>query len=265
MRARVIALAVTIAMLALVVADAAAQLPGPFCVTEGEPAEAAALFIVGDGNQFLGTGSWLRRPVSVAGVLVDGSVHLSLTLPAFPPKGSPLSCGAQINLAAGQGPLRCTRSPGVAFDRTLRGVPCVTPAVPADRMLVIGNDTPPTQQVAALLAADGLLSRVNGPFVLGGTALFTVSAVDGPMPQTRETLDLLVGDDASRSAIVLTEALLNPDPELQALVILEMRTLLALYIGQVAADALPVLRSDAATFAALVRALPTAPIALGAP
>ena len=41
-----------------------------------------------------------------------------------------------------------------------------------------------------------------------------------------------------------------------------MRELLALYIGQAAADALVVLRSDAANFAALVRALPTASIAL---
>ena len=265
MRAHVTSLVVAIAVLAGLAGSSAAQLPGPFCLTEGDPAEAIALFIVGDSTQFLGTGNWLRRPVNAAGMVLDGSAHLSVSLPAFPPKGQPLSCGARIDLASGQGPLRCTRSTGVAIDRTLRGVPCVTPVPPADRMLIIGHDTPAARQVAALLATDGLLSHVNGAFVLGGTALFTVSAVNGPMPQTREALNLVAGDDASRAAIVLTEAALVDDQELLELVILEMRELLALYIGQAAADALVVLRSDAANFAALVRALPAASIALVVP
>jgi hypothetical protein len=201
----------------------------------------------------------------VAGVLVDGNVHLNLALSAFPPKGSPLSCGAAVSLATGQGPLRCSRSTGVSVDRTLRGVPCVAPSAPADRMLVIGHDTPAAQQVASVLAANGLTSRVNGAFLLGGTALFTVSAVNGPMPQTRAALDALAGDDASRAAIVLTEAAQVNDPELEALAVLEMRELLALYVGKTVADALPLLQSDAANLAALVRALPSSPIALGAP
>ena len=52
------------------------------------------------------------------------------------------------------------------------------------------------------------------------------------------------------------------DPELVALVTLETRELLAQYIGKPRADAVPVLRLDAADFAAAVRGLPVVPVAI---
>jgi hypothetical protein len=260
MRARVAKLAGTFAVWAWLVTPADAQLAGPFCLTLGAPQEAIALFISGNANQFVGTGIWQRRPVSVAGALVEGSFHLNFALSAFPPQGNPLSCGAVIDPATGEGPARCARLEGGRIDGTLRGVSCVPPASPADRVFILGHETA-AEQVRAALDGQGFLSHVNGTLMLGGTALITVSALDGPMPQTVAALDRLVGDDASRAAIVLLDVPMV-DPELVALVTLETRELLAQYIGKPRADAVPVLRLDAADFAAAVRGLPVVPVAI---
>jgi len=260
MRARVAELAGTLAMWAWLVTPAAAQLAGPFCLTLGDPREAIALFISGDANQFVGTGTWLRRPVSVAGTLVEGAFHLNIGLSAFPPQGNPLSCGAVIHPGTGEGPARCARLEGGRIDGTLRGVSCIPPVSPADRVFILGHESA-AGQVLARLDGQGFLTHVNGTLMLGGTALITVSALDGPMPQTVAALDRLVGDDAARAAIVLVNVPLV-DPELVELVTLETRQLLAQYIGKSRADAVPVLRADAADFAAAVRGLPLVPVAI---
>jgi hypothetical protein len=263
MSARTALLAGAIVTWAWLATPAAAQLAGPFCLTFGEPAEAMTVFVSSGQDQILGTGVWLRRPVSVAGALVEGSAHLSLTLPAFPPSANPLSCGAVLDLATGQGPARCARFEGSRIDGTLAGVGCVPPVSPPDRVFVLGHPMP-AQQVVSSLAGQGFLTRVNGELVLGGTALFTVSALDGPMPQLREALDRLAGDDASRGAIVVVDVPLLDDAELLELVILETRELVARYVGEAAAQALPVLRTDLPGFAAAVGALAPAPLVIAA-
>ena len=260
MRARVAELAGTFAVWAWLVTPAAAQMSGPFCLTLGDPQEAITVFISGDASQFVGAGTWLRRPVSVAGVQVEGSYHLNLALSAFPPQGNPLSCGAVIDPGSGQGPARCAWLEGARIDGTLRGVSCVPPIAPADRVFILGHELA-AGQVLARLVGQGFLNHVNGTLMLGGTALVTISALDGPMPQTLAALDRVAGDDASRVAIVLVDAPLV-DPELVALATLETRELLARYIGQPRADAVPVLRSEAANFAAAVRGLPVVPVAI---
>jgi hypothetical protein len=262
MSVRAIALACGVALLASVSTRASAELSGPFCLTLDDPAEAIVFFFDGTVAQFIGSGLWLKRPVSAVGALVEGSFHLGFTLSAFPQVANPLQCGAIVSATTGQGPVRCTRVEGTTVTGTLRSVACVPPAPPSDRVMVIGHDEPSAQLAAVVLQQQGLLARVNGVPVLGGTALFAVSAVNGPTPQTREAIERLVGDDASRAAIVLLDADSSPDPELRELVILEMRLLLGRHLGASIANSLPVLRPELPDFAQSVRGLSAIPIAV---
>jgi hypothetical protein len=262
MSAHVITLACSIALVASVASGASAEFAGPFCLTLNEPAEAISFFFDGNGTQFIGTGLWLKRPLTAAAALVDGSFHLNFTLSALPPVANPLQCGAIVSATTGQGPARCIRLEGTTVTGILRSVPCVPTASPSDRVSIIGHDEPSAQLAAVILQQQGLLARVNGAPLLGGTALFAVSAVNGPMPQTREAVERLVGDDASRAAIVLLDAESNPDQELRDLAVLEMRQLLERHIGKSIADSLPVLRPELPDFAQSVRGLSLIPIAI---
>lgn len=262
MRMHAIALACSVALLGSLPTGASAELAGPICLTLNDPREALSLFYDSNATQFIGTGLWLKRPVSAVAALVDGSFHLSFTLSALPPVANPLQCGAILNATTGQGPARCTRLEGTTVTGTLRSVSCVPSVSPPDRVSIIGLDEPSAQLAAVILQQQGLLAQVNGAPLLGGTALFAVSAVNGPMPQTREAVERLVGDDASRAAIVLLDAESNPNQELRELVILEMRELLGRHLGKAIGDSLPVLRPELPDFGQSVRGLPLVPIAI---
>ena len=73
--------------------------------------------------------------------------------------------------------------------------------------------------------------------------LFVVSAVDGPMPATREGIEALGNDPHGPGAILLVDVAENPDAELQQLVIREMRDLLRSNRVRFGAT-MPVIRSD---------------------
>ena len=265
MRVRAIILVCSAAVVVGVTTGVSAELAGPFCLTLDEPAAAISLFFDGNDTQFIGTGLWLKRPVSAVAVLVDGEFRLNYTLSALPPVANPLQCGAIVSASTGQGPVRCTRLGVTAVTGTLRSVSCVPPVSPSDRVVIVGHDEPSAQQAATILQQQGLLARVNGAPMLGATALFVVSAVNGPMPQTRQAVASLVGDDASRAAIVLLDAESNPDQELRDLVVLEMRDLLGRYLGKPIADSLPVLRPELPGFIEGVRGLPLIPFAVNLP
>src|SRR6188508_2757043 len=113
------------------------------------------------------------------------------------------------------------------------------------------------QEAAAWRLVDGGIYDIDvGTQGVGSSTdlvLVTVSALDGPMPSMRAALDSLDGAGVPRAAIVLTATDLQPDAELQQLVITETRTLLAGYgIGD---PEVPVVQSDDPGFVPAVAAI----------
>ena len=113
------------------------------------------------------------------------------------------------------------------------------------------------QEAAAWRLVDGGIYDIDvGTEGVGSSTdlvLVTVSALDGPMPSMRAALDSLDGANVPRAAIVLTATDLQPDTELQELVITETRELLTSY--GIADPEVPVVQSDDPGFVAAVTAI----------
>ncbi len=113
------------------------------------------------------------------------------------------------------------------------------------------------QEAAAWRLVDGGIYDIDvGTEGVGSSTdlvLVTVSALDGPMPSMRAALDSLDGANVPRAAIVLTATNLQPDAELQQLVIMETRELLASY--GIADPEVPVVQSDDPGFVPAVAAI----------
>jgi len=77
---------------------------------------------------------------------------------------------------------------------------------------------------AAIRLLTGFETRVNATPGPEDIVLFTVTAVDGPMPQTREQIEALRGKPYGPSAILLVKTDQNTDVELRALVVKEPGT-----------------------------------------
>jgi hypothetical protein len=113
------------------------------------------------------------------------------------------------------------------------------------------------QEAAAWRLVDGGIYDIDvGTEGVGSSTdlvLVTVSALDGPMPSIRAALGSLDGANVPRVAIVLTATNLQADAELQQLVIMETRELLASY--GIADPEVPVVQSDDPGFVPAVAAL----------
>ena len=105
-------------------------------------------------------------------------------------------------------------------------------------------------------AATPLLSpfevRLNVKPGRDDVVLFVVSALDGPMPQTREQIMALRGVPHGPSAILLVNTDKQPDRELRTLVVQETRDLLKQADQPGAAD-MPVLLGDDPNLILLIR------------
>lgn len=139
------------------------------------------------------------------------------------------------------------------------------PADGAGTVALIGHQDHGQVEAAAVLAAAGLdAEAVESPRDAMGAAavagadlvLVTVSAVDGPMPGTRQLLEDLDGFPIDRVGVLLTKTNLNGDPELIELVTMETLELAESY-GLPAST--PVLTADAPTFVDDVLALLSQP------
>jgi hypothetical protein len=113
------------------------------------------------------------------------------------------------------------------------------------------------QEAAAWRLVDGGIYDIDvGTQGVGSSTdlvLVTVSALDGPMPSMRAALDSLDGLAIPRVAIVLTATDHQPDTELQQLVTVETRELLAGY--GIADPEVPVVQSDDPGFVPAVAAI----------
>src|ERR1051325_6177 len=90
--------------------------------------------------------------------------------------------------------------------------------------------------------ADYVKNMITGAAQMDG-AILVVSAVDGPMPQTREHILLARQVSAPALVVFLNKCALVDEPELLALVELEVRELLSKY--QFPGDDVPVIRGSA--------------------
>jgi hypothetical protein len=118
-------------------------------------------------------------------------------------------------------------------------------------LFLVGQQTA-TGAAAALLG--GFETRINATPGATDTVLFTVSAEDGPMPQTREQIEALSGRNLGPAAILLVRTDRVTDPELRALVIQETRDLLRRSTIARASE-LPVLLAEDPNIALLIRGL----------
>lgn len=118
---------------------------------------------------------------------------------------------------------------------TLRGLQ----PLPTGRALVVLGQSSAVDLTVPSLA--GLPSRVGPPSIVGDGLLFVVSAQDGPMPQTRQQIEAIIGNPHATDAIFLVNVAAQSDLELQELVIVEMRDLLGA-MSEPHWDSMPVLR-----------------------
>jgi len=118
---------------------------------------------------------------------------------------------------------------------TLRGLQ----PLPAARALVVLGQSDAVDLAVPSLA--GLPFRIGSPSVVGDGLLFVVSAQDGPMPQTRQQIEAIIGNPHAADAIFLVSVAAQPDLELQEFVISEMRDLLGT-VGEPHWDSMAVLR-----------------------
>lgn len=136
----------------------------------------------------------------------------------------------------------------------LRGLlyPTCGPCAPQLPEIVVAGQADAVEFAKPLL--EGLPVRYEGTPRPGDALLFVVSAQDGPMPQTRQRIEEVAALPHKGDAIlVVREALVN-DPDLLALVILEMRQLLAAS-GEPHWDAMPVIVDTEATAILALRGL----------
>src|SRR6201993_4597710 len=89
--------------------------------------------------------------------------------------------------------------------------------------------------------ADYVKNMITGAAQMDG-AILVVSAVDGPMPQTREHILLARQVNVPRIVVFLNKCDVADDPELVDLVAIEVRDLLSKY--QFPGDELPVIRGS---------------------
>lgn len=155
-------------------------------------------------------------------------------------------------------PARAQGSPGLKFYRLqIIETNCT---ISGSRGLLLLGAPAPLSVASNLLGVGGLSHRQNSLPLPNDVVLFTVSLIDGPMPQTREQIMAIQGRQRGPAAIFLVDAFSAPDLELRELVLLETRNLLKQY-QQPGVDAMPVLYDESPTILDQIRQL----IASGTP
>ena len=134
------------------------------------------------------------------------------------------------------------------------GAPTSTPPTSSTTSVVLFLVGHQEATAAAIRLLTGFETRVNATPGPDDVVLFAVTAVDGPMPQTREQIEALRGKSYGPSAILLVKTDQNPDLELRALVVQETRDLLQQNQQPRAAD-LPVIIAEDPNLALLLRGL----------
>ena len=132
---------------------------------------------------------------------------------------------------------------------------CPCEIKPQPSVLLIGH--PDHVAVAmSFLGVGGIKTRQNVIPEPNEVVLFTVSVLDGPMPQTVELITFIKGKQHGSAAIFMVNAYAQPDPDLRQLVLLEIKDLLKKN-QQPGVDVMPVIYDDQPTALEQVRKLAT--------
>lgn len=138
------------------------------------------------------------------------------------------------------------------------------PAVPAPpssikRIVLIGDRTDGEEVAPLIQAAGNYEVEVDGVVDPSDLVLFFVSAVDGPMINTKTEIDNRRGEPFPRGAFLLTKDDQNNDAELQALITQEYRDIMRSFLPNGEADSWPVLLSTDPNLAARLEELLNSP------
>jgi hypothetical protein len=140
-------------------------------------------------------------------------------------------------------------------------VPTLPPVTPTEppyifQILLLGHDAPALGDAAYTIQTDGgFIVHVNKVVPEADLVLFTVHALDGPMPGFLEGLDSLAGQSLPHAAILLTQTELLNDPELLQLELLEINEILDRYADPAQVDQLKVLEFSDPELIAKIEAL----------
>jgi translation elongation factor EF-Tu-like GTPase len=116
------------------------------------------------------------------------------------------------------------------------------PPILAPTISLIGMPDVSLDQAAQSIAyQSGYATAVNTNAASADLVFFTIHAPDGPMPKTREEFEKLRGLSIPHAAILFTDVDQMNDPELLALVEMEVRELLTGYVDYDTAQQLPLL------------------------
>lgn len=127
--------------------------------------------------------------------------------------------------------------------------PTPTPPPAAKPVILVVGSVDHLAKVPTLLVDKGFDVRINATVRSADYALVVVSAIDGPMPQTRTSLNLLVNRPSGDNiAIILTNTRFQ-DPELMELVGLEVQELIA-DVLRIRTDRIPILPDGSSSFEA---------------
>lgn len=206
----------------------------------------------------------------VAVQTVDAVAALPIRLPASAMIVNQMSVTTKLTVRPpALTPTRKPVAPNKPTVRPLASTPTRKPAAPKKKIVLVGHLQHSLPSLARYLHdSAGYNVSVNTKVSPADLVLIVVSAVDGPMPQTRQAIERMDGQTAAHAAILLTRTDQMDDPELQQLVLLEIREMLTLFIGYEQAEALPVLLSPNPGLIPDLRALlarPEAPVEFALP
>jgi len=133
-------------------------------------------------------------------------------------------------------------------------VPSTTPQLP--KIVLVGYQSLALGEAANFIQNQGgFVVSVNEVVLEVDLLLFTINAQDGPMPDTLRQIQNQQGQTLSRAAILLIQTDLQPDAELEQLVILDTREVLHRFISEEQANRLEVLRMPDSAIGDKLRAL----------
>ncbi len=133
-------------------------------------------------------------------------------------------------------------------------IPSSTPEV--TEIVLVGYQSLALGEAATYIQnQSGYVVRVNEAVTSAELMLFTINAADGPMPETIRQIQNQAGQTVGRAAILLINTDLQPDAELEQLVLLETREILSRFIGEERANRLEVLRMPDAEIANKLQSL----------
>ena len=139
--------------------------------------------------------------------------------------------------------IEVTAVPSLTSEIPTEAVPLSSPTPELPQISLIGRQSLALGEAGTFIQSQGgFVVTVNDVTTSTDLVLFTINTSDGPMPETRQQIENLVGKTISRAAILLIGTDLQSDAELEQLVLLETREILSGFLPEEQVNRLEVLR-----------------------